>query len=437
MDSVMLSSETESEFTLVSDIFIDKYMAYANGEFVKSYLYLLRCLKDKSNILSLSVMADVLNYTESDIIRAVKYWEKQGVLSVDISNDNKLKGLKFLNLKTGNVKENALKSEQAGRASLKLEKESASKLSQVKKDKLNTESEEALKLEKIEEYILKLEQAEEDKSKINQTKEDVSVQEQSKKYKPNQSLPEEPVMPTQTIMLNPLKEERKTRNPHEVKNIEKLKDDEDFKQLMYIIQKYLGITLKPNECDIFAYLYNELKFSIELLEHLVEYCVSAGHKHIRYIESVALDWHGKGIMTIDRAKAYTSSYSKEYFEIMKAFGVSDRRPATYEKNMIDRWFFEYAFSIGIVLEACHRTIAKIHQPSFEYADSILKSWKSLGVHSKNDIIELDILHKSSIKKQEDKNSANTQKTAPKSAASKFHNFTEHSYDYDEILKKIQ
>jgi len=430
MDSVVLSSESEIEFTLVSDIFIDKYMVYANGEFVKSYLYLLRCLKDKPNMFSLSVMADILNYTESDIIRSMKYWEKQGVLSLDISADNKLKGLKFLNLKAGNLKDNALKTEQEGSFDLKLEnikgsvpnlskvKRNVSELEQAegKKEKLKQTEEDLSKLEKIEEYILKLEQAEGSKSKLKQIEEDVS---------------------TPTIMLNPLKEERKNRNPHEVKNIAKLKDDEDFKQLMYIIQKYLGITLKPNECDIFAYLYNELKFSIELLEHLVEYCVSAGHKHIRYIESVALDWHGKGIMTIDRAKAYTSSYSKEYFEIMKAFGVSDRRPATYEKNMIDRWFFEYAFSIDIVLEACHRTIAKIHQPSFEYADSILKSWKAGGVHSKNDIIELDILHKSSIKKQEDKSSANTQKTASKSAASKFHNFAEHSYDYDEILKKIQ
>lgn len=66
--------------TLVSNEFIDRYLAEANGEYVKVYLYLLRH-KDES--VSLERIADGLNHTEADIRRAVLYWEKLGVLSTD------------------------------------------------------------------------------------------------------------------------------------------------------------------------------------------------------------------------------------------------------------------------------------------------------------------------------------------------------------------
>ena len=49
--------------------------------------------------------------------------------------------------------------------------------------------------------------------------------------------------------------------------------------------------------------------------------------------------------------------------------------------MIDRWFRDYSFPVDIVLEACDRTMRTIHQPSFEYADKILKDWKDKGVRA--------------------------------------------------------
>ncbi|MEI3169428.1 MAG: hypothetical protein V8S58_16990 [Lachnospiraceae bacterium] len=66
--------------TLVSNEFIDRYLAEANGEYVKVYLYLLR---HKDEPVSLERIADGLNHTEADIRRAVLYWEKMGVLSTD------------------------------------------------------------------------------------------------------------------------------------------------------------------------------------------------------------------------------------------------------------------------------------------------------------------------------------------------------------------
>lgn len=64
-------------------IFVDRYMKDANGEFVKVYLYLLRHMNDVPGELSLCEIADSLNHTENDIIRALRYWSEHDVLNVD------------------------------------------------------------------------------------------------------------------------------------------------------------------------------------------------------------------------------------------------------------------------------------------------------------------------------------------------------------------
>ena len=67
------------EATLVANEFIDRYMADANGEYVKVYLYLLRHSQEKPDV---GQIADALNHTEADVRRALSYWEKMGALTL-------------------------------------------------------------------------------------------------------------------------------------------------------------------------------------------------------------------------------------------------------------------------------------------------------------------------------------------------------------------
>ena len=69
--------------TLIENIFIDQYMPKANGEFVKLYLYLLRCA-DTERELTLSSIADVFDHTEKDVKRALAYWEKLKLLKLHV-----------------------------------------------------------------------------------------------------------------------------------------------------------------------------------------------------------------------------------------------------------------------------------------------------------------------------------------------------------------
>ena len=88
MASITLTSTYTPNETTIPNIFLDRYMPSANGEFVKVYLCLLRMYANPSGRTStLTDIADLLNHTEGDIIRAIKYWEKAGLLSVGYDGD--------------------------------------------------------------------------------------------------------------------------------------------------------------------------------------------------------------------------------------------------------------------------------------------------------------------------------------------------------------
>lgn len=81
MSTFMLKSKSLA-FTPVSNVFIEKYMIQARGEFVKIYLLML-----KHNIfgelgVSSSILASSLNLLESDIMNALNYWNDQGVIKL-------------------------------------------------------------------------------------------------------------------------------------------------------------------------------------------------------------------------------------------------------------------------------------------------------------------------------------------------------------------
>ena len=89
MSAITLKSNFTTGITPVKNIFIDHYMVQANGEYVKIYLYLLRCMNGPqlSSSLSINQFADTFDCTEKDILRALKYWENAGLLTMEFSGE--------------------------------------------------------------------------------------------------------------------------------------------------------------------------------------------------------------------------------------------------------------------------------------------------------------------------------------------------------------
>lgn len=99
MNTIHLNSNHIAKATVISNIFIDSYMPCANGEYVKVYIYLLRCLSDGTMAFGISQVADHLDSTETDIIRALHYWAKEGLVALQKDQDGHIVEITLLEVK--------------------------------------------------------------------------------------------------------------------------------------------------------------------------------------------------------------------------------------------------------------------------------------------------------------------------------------------------
>ena len=83
MSCFTIYQDNHTDSTVISNRFIDEYMKAANDAQLKIYLYLLRMMS-ASRATSISDIADIFNYTEKDVMRALKYWEKNQLLTLDL-----------------------------------------------------------------------------------------------------------------------------------------------------------------------------------------------------------------------------------------------------------------------------------------------------------------------------------------------------------------
>lgn len=403
-----MKSCLELNATMVANEFIDCYMAAANGEYVKVYLYIQR---HQGQIQNVAQIADALDHTESDIKRALVYWIKQGVLE-----DKGNLGANF-DTNRGNIRIVPEASGQYRLAGTLEERDSYGEESMAE-NTFGTRTILEGALDVGNETVLRDSTEEE---RLADIKKNFGQEESIPDKSEAASVPEEI---QEDASRKPSGRYRKTYTPEQVSS---LAGQEDFTQLLYIAQKYMNKTFTPRECEVFAYLYDALHMSAELLEYLVEYCVQGGHFSIRYLESVALDWHKREICNVDMAKEYTSTFSKEGFAVMRAFGIVDRRPGDSEQILIRKWFWEFGFTKDIVMEACSRTLQAIYKPSFPYTDKILSEWRALGVRDMEDIRKIDEKHK-----REGWQDGRSQAVG-RFSKNQFHNFEQRNTNYDAMV----
>ncbi len=93
MSDIALHTDGGSFVTCVSNTFIDHYMTDANGEYVKIYLYLLRCLGNPDMDFSISAIAQKLGHTDLDVKRALQYWEARNLLRLEYDWNQQLVGI--------------------------------------------------------------------------------------------------------------------------------------------------------------------------------------------------------------------------------------------------------------------------------------------------------------------------------------------------------
>lgn len=80
--STFMLKNSATDFTPISNVFIDRYMTKARGEFVKVYILMLKYSISGELGVNSSIIASNLNLLESDIMNALNYWKDEGVLDL-------------------------------------------------------------------------------------------------------------------------------------------------------------------------------------------------------------------------------------------------------------------------------------------------------------------------------------------------------------------
>ncbi len=305
MSRIMLTGDGNLGSTAVSNVFIDHYMKEANDAQIKVYLYLLRNSGSDSSF-EIGDIADTFNHTEKDVIRSLKYWEKEGLLRLRYDLTGEICGITLLGIRKEDIGEEKAVAAPA-----------APVLSIVP-----------------------------------------SIEE--KKAPAHPPVPEKP--------------------SYSADDLRAFKAETRTEELIAVTESYLAKTISPSDLRSLLYIHKELSFDFEMLDLLLQYCVSKNKRSFNYIEAVAVSWFQQGIKTPAQAKDGIARYERTTFDIMAALGKSGT-PTIKETEFISRWLGTYGFDREVVLAACERTVMKTESDRFPYAEGILSKWHEQGLRT--------------------------------------------------------
>lgn len=232
---------------------------------------------------------------------------------------------------------------------------------------------------------------------------------------------------TSSISEYPIEQEISPKKPsYSLDDLKTFKNNAEISQLLFVAETYLGRQMTRQDMETIFFLYDELHFSTDLIDYLIQHCVEKGKKDIRYIEKVALSWAEQKITTPKQAQLVSKKYDKNVYTIMKALG-KNTAPAPKELAYIQKWTEEYGFLLDIIQEACDKTVMTTDTHRFAYADGILSKWYRAGVQCREDIAVLESSHKAQAKKP----------VAPNTnSVNKFNRFSQNDYDFDAYEQSI-
>lgn len=375
MDHILLCTNHIPPITTIYNSFIEDYMPAANGSYVKVYLYIAKCLQAKESNFSISSLADQLENTEKDILRALMYWEKKGLMSLNRDKaTGEILGLEMLipfAERDFDTYENTAK-ESAASLGVDSDLSESGALNRRNSDLSETDAANT--------------------STYESSGTDAPSNVNSDVHRASNSAQENNSSAVKPIQVPP-------------EQIQELSANEDFVWVCNVVESYLERPMKPTEIQLITYLYGTLHFSRELILHLYDYCISMGKTACNYIQTVALSWHEQGIKTPEQAQNASVRYLASYNAVSKALGLG-RGLAEIEKKYVDHWQNDWNMDLSVILEACNRTVLKLHHADFKYTEGILSHWNEQNVRTLQGVEQSD-LHYAQTKEQKEKKKPST------------------------------
>lgn len=334
-----ISSDREQGYTKISNYFIQTYMTAANGSYVKIYLYLqMLCQhpgavgEDVRETATLKGLADKMEGTEGDILRALRYWKKQGLLEWTEQN--------------GEICEITLR------------------------EPADCSSPDVFSSDIISPNIISPEAS--PSVPHTESGEDASAP------------PKE--METARTGSAYTAPEKRSYTPLQA---EALRKDIEIDKAIQQVEALLGEPVSPAHLQLILYFMCDIGFTADLLTTLYETALHKGKKKPSYIEAIGISWASQGIKTPGEAKSEASAFSGKYSLVAKELGFTNSLPPV-SRELIDSWD-GYGFSDEMIREACRRSARHTGggADGLTYASKILKRWNEQNVRTTEDIQKED------------------------------------------------
>ena len=450
MDHILLCTNHIPPITTIYNSFIEDYMPAANGSYVKVYLYIAKCLQAKESNFSISSLADQLENTEKDILRALMYWEKKGLMSLNRDKaTGEILGLEMLipfaerdfDTYENTAKESAtslgVDSDLSETGALNRRNSDLSETGAL--DRRNSDLSETGALNRRNSDFSETGALDRRNSDLSETgaldrrNSDFSETDAANTSTYESSGTDAPSNVNSDVhrASNSAQENNSSAvKPIQVppEQIQELSANEDFVWVCNVVESYLERPMKPTEIQLITYLYGTLHFSRELILHLYDYCISMGKTACNYIQTVALSWHEQGIKTPEQAQNASVRYLASYNAVSKALGLG-RGLAEIEKKYVDHWQNDWNMDLSVILEACNRTVLKLHHADFKYTEGILSHWNEQNVRTLQGVEQSD-LHYAQTKEQKEKKKPST--SGKQTPRNQFQNFKQRDVSSEEL-----
>ena len=200
-----------------------------------------------------------------------------------------------------------------------------------------------------------------------------------------------------------------------------------FRQAEIILEKMLS----PSDFELLYSFVDWLGLPVEVVIMLLRFAAGQGKTGKRYLETVAIDWADKGIVTYESAEEHIREIELKLSnegKVRAILGIYDRALTQTEKKYINLWAHEKNIPIPLIEEAYDRTVAATGKLSWAYMNKILTGWQDEGLKTIEDVKANEALYK--LKTAPVKVRSNSQK-------SKFNNYVDtNKPDYSNFAEEI-
>ena len=202
--------------------------------------------------------------------------------------------------------------------------------------------------------------------------------------------------------------------------------------LFYQAETILNKVLTASEMEMLFSFNDWLGLPVEVILMLLSYAQRKGKTSKRYLETVAIDWAERGIVTFEAAEEYVTQLEaadSTERQIRSILGIYDRALTQTEKKYIKIWIEEFNSPTELISLAYDRTVLNTGKMSPGYMNKMLEDWHNKGITTVDGVKELDEeFYRTSGAKSYDKKP---------SVKSKFNNYEDgNERDYSDLDEKI-